>query len=881
MNKRNYPNLIFKVYILSVFVVSSISAQVSVDVNLNVKHTVGGISEFNRSKFITIHASQTENEWDGNNEVMDLRDDFLNGYNVYMGRNTGGISWWVNQVQEDAARPGFADPADIAAKGATARNNYASRTNLHAYEARNNGVIAAQLHPFWTGESQRATGQGWEFAGPTATGEYMGRYINEFHGGNGVPTPAWVEVINEPAYEALGGKNNFTNSLQEIADFHVEVADAIRAQNPNLKIGGYTVAFPDFETGDFQRWINRDKLFIDVAGEKMDFWSMHLYDFPAIGGKVDLRSGSNIEATFDMMDNYSLIRLGETKPYVISEYGAQMHDYFGDWSPFRDWLHLKAQNAQLMSFLERPDAMAIAVNFLIVKAEWGYNTATGATYNHRLLRKENEPSSYTGKWVYTDMLKFYQLWQNVNGTRVDSKSTDLDMQVDAYVDGNKGYVILNNLEFNPVTVSLNLYDLGNTAVTSLLKRHLTLSGNAPALTEETFTDAITEVEVGAESTIILEYIFENDISIDETLNETKYFAGDYLKEIQAAQPIEFNINGVVKNTTYGEGVLRVSIGRDHGKILKPTVKFNAAEITVPDDWRGYDQADKNRFFGTLEIPIDYSLIQQNNTVSVEFPDSGGHVSTVGLQVFEFSSNIRAINPSTLPSNNFRIKATNATCVGENNGKIDITTAVATNYKATVTNTNYNGEFEFSNTLNLENLAAGEYSVTITVPDFPEYKIEFNIQITEPEPLSVTSKVNNSKNTVALHLEGSDSYTVVLNGKEINTVLSEITLELSEGLNTIKVKTDKDCQGIYQERFFINRSFYVYPNPARGKLLVVLSKEFAGTTAFIYSTVGVRVMEVPLDSVQNSIDVSQLTTGVYVINFEKNGEPIGFTKFVID
>ncbi|WP_139062112.1 hypothetical protein [Ochrovirga pacifica] len=300
----------------------------NVTVNFNVNHIVGGIGAFDRSKFITIHANQIENEWDGDNFTDDLRKDFLEGYDVYLGRDTGGITWNLNYMEEDPVRPGYADPARIAVKGKNSRNNYASKTHLHKYENRKNHVVGAQLHPFWTGESQRATSKtGWKLASPTATGEYMGRYFNEFHGQNGQPLPTWVEIINEPAYEALGGKSNYTNSLQEIADFHVEVADAIKEQNPNLKVGGYTVAFPDFETGDFQRWTNRDKLFIDVAGEKMDFWSWHLYDFPAIGGRVDLRSGSNVEATFDMHDQYSMLALGHTKPYVISEYGAQTHDY--------------------------------------------------------------------------------------------------------------------------------------------------------------------------------------------------------------------------------------------------------------------------------------------------------------------------------------------------------------------------------------------------------------------------------------------------------------------------------------------------------------------------------------------------------------------------
>lgn len=644
--KSVYKKLSVSFILVMLSASQEVNSQAKVSVNLNVKHVVGGISEFDRTKYITIHANQIENEWDGDNFTSDLRDHFLNGFDVYLGRDTGGITWNLNNMQEDASRPGFANPSNIISKGINTRNNYASKTHLHVYENRkSNHVVAAQLHPFWTGESQIATkGTGWKLASPTATGEYMGRYFNEFYGDNGEPVPSWIEVINEPAYEALGGKKNFTNSLQEIADFHVEVADAIKVQNPNLKIGGYTAAFPDFETGDFQRWINRDKLFIDVAGEKMDFWSWHLYDFPVIGGKEDIRSGSNVEATFDMHDHYSMLKLGHKKPYVISEYGAQTHDFRNEgWSSYRDWLFVRAQNSLMMSFMERPEDIAMAIPFTIVKAEWGFNTDKNLPYPARLMRKANEPESYTGEWVYTDRVKFYDLWKNVKGTRIDTKSTDLDIQVDAYVDGNKGYLILNNLESEETEITLDVFEKYDSSITNILKRHLTLSSNNVVIEEETFSSSISTVQLGAGSTMILEYTFANSLTIDETSTEEKYYADSCLQPIVASQPILFAVNNVVKSDTYGEAVLRLGLGRDHGKSLKPIVKVNNTEVVVPDDWRGYDQADKGRFFGTIEIPVSYDLLTTNNTVSVEFPDSSGHVSSVIMQVFNFSSDIRTLS----------------------------------------------------------------------------------------------------------------------------------------------------------------------------------------------------------------------------------------------
>lgn len=617
------------------FVSLVLPAQVNVKVNLNVAHQVDTVSSFDRSKFITIHAEQTENEWQRDNVSPNLLDEFLNGYDVYLGRNTGGISWQLNQLQQDPTRPGFADPAQLASRGLSFRNNYSPNNSLHPYDNRKNLVIAGQLHPFWTGEGQRATGQGWRLANATATGEYMGRYIKEFYGGNGPSLPAFIEVINEPAYESLGGPSDFTHSIQEIADFHVEVADAIREQLPEIKIGGFTTAFPNFEVGNFQRWENRWKRFMDVAGDKMDFWSIHLYDFPSInGGKVRLRSGSNIEATFDMMEQYSQLSFDYVKPFVISEFGAQMHDYAQQqWSPFRDWLHLKAVNAQLMSFIERPHLIDLAINFLIVKAEWGYQNEI--PYNHRLMRKANEPDSYTGNWVYTDMVKFYQLWQNVKGNRVDSRTDDLDIQVEAFVDGNSAYVILNNLHFENTTLNMEVLGTEGVNLQSILLRQLTLSDDRPILQEETLDGLPESLEIGAESTIILEYEFQSEIALTEEIQEEKYYADTYLQPIEENQEVSFSINSVQKGE-YGEAVLRLGAGRAHGKSLQPVVKVNGTTICVPEDWRGDDQADRATFFGVLEIPVPYNLLQEDNVFTVQFEDDGGHISTLSLQVYEFS-----------------------------------------------------------------------------------------------------------------------------------------------------------------------------------------------------------------------------------------------------
>ncbi|MEM7656728.1 MAG: agarase, partial [Bacteroidota bacterium] len=549
-------------------------AQITIDVHPTFVHRVGGVDTFNRMALVKIHSGITEHDWNiGNNfgNQTDLRDTFLNELDVYLGRNTGGISWYVNQVEEDPNRPGFADSVHLANLGANVRNNYANQSQWHPYETRNELVIAAQQRPFFPDGTQ--TGQGWSFANGTATGEYMARYIENFHGGNGQPQPTYVEVMNEPLYEFVTVEDR---NPEEIFLFHNEVADAIRARLPEIPIGGYTVAFPNFEEDEFQRWYDRWKLFMDLSGDRMDFWSIHLYDFNLSWSNTQvLRRGSNMEATLDMIDHYSLLSFDEIKPLVISEFGGRALTMEADaWTPYRDWQSMKSMTSMLLAFSERPQHILSAIPFIIIKAEWGRQD-DGDPYPWRLMRQNKELPGETGdEWVFTEMVKFYQLWSEVEGTRVDSRSTDPDIQTNAFVHEHELYLILNNLNFVETTVHLNLVEpLGNSIQGIAVKQlQLNAAGDAPVLEESTFA-SLDSLVLGAEGSAVVKVSFQNPVLLDESVDETKYFADTYLTPIVPYAQHRFEINEVAHGPQ-GEAVLRLGMGRAHGKSLQPTVTFN-------------------------------------------------------------------------------------------------------------------------------------------------------------------------------------------------------------------------------------------------------------------------------------------------------------------
>jgi agarase len=656
--------------VLGDFSVTTLAApQVLVDVNVNVRHSVGGVDYFDRPKFITVHSSPSDHDWFGNNAqsryepnaLPDLMQDFLGGKDVYLGRNTGGITWYLGEMAEDGARPGFVDETDATNTGNSVRSNYSNNmddrwvsTRLHDDRAVNM-VVGAQQHPFWPDGTP--TRQGWALsqtdtpAEPlgTATGHWMGQYMSKFFRpagsvADGQVKPPLVEVMNEPVWE-LHDAATPPEPLDRIFEFHNAVAAEIRATNNDVLIGGYTAAFPNFEEDDFDRWRNRDKLFLDLAGANMDFVSIHLYDFAAIndgtGIKNKYRKGSNLEATIDMLDHYNTLLFGSPKPLVVSEYGGRAHIMENQpWTPERDGVMLRSANSMLMAFLERPDNILMTSPFIVIKAEWGRTTVP---YNWRLMRQRFEADGETGdEWVYTELVRLYELWVDVAGTRVDSFATDPDILVDAYVDGADLYVIVNNLEFDETTFDLDLGGLGGANVLSVDMRHLHTVNNDPVLDLSSVTTLPDVMTLGGEATMVIRVELDAVVTTAESSTETKHYASSMLQPIGASTTLSFDVEGVTPGA-HGEAILRLGVGRAHGLSLTPSVSVNGTAVTVSSDYRGYDQYHngngRDAFFGVLEIPVPWSAIQGNNQVDVTFPDTGGHISSVALQTFNHSSTI--------------------------------------------------------------------------------------------------------------------------------------------------------------------------------------------------------------------------------------------------
>ena len=223
----------------------------------------------------------------------------------------------------------------------------------------------------------------------------------------------------------------------------------------------------------------------------------------------------------------------------------------------------------------------------------------------------------------------------------------------------------------------------------------------------------------------------------------------------------------------------------------------------------------------------------------------------------------------LPVNNFSLQITSETCRSSNNGSISITANQNLNYTVSITNNDVDISDTFTTDYSATDLQAGDYSVCITVEGHPDYEQCFNVTITEPEDLSVLSRVSNSKGEVSLDLNGSSTYKITFNGTSFETGDSTVKLNLQNGANTVKVEGEKICQGVYEKTIFYSPEMIVFPNPVTDNSVTVYlgNNQVTNTHIALYTILGELVYSKDMTPKNNvlQIDFTAFAKGIYLLN----------------
>ncbi len=702
MNYYNLRSRLLGLLLMTSCALTTYAQDVNVDVNLNIKHSVNGVSEFEREKYMTLHGTSFETDWDGEEDKLDY---LLNTLDTYFGRDTGSATWKFNATEEDPNRPNRPSLEHMDELGTWLKGEYSKDYLSHQYEARSRDMIGGtNPHPTyptlsWNGDGETWTG--WQPMDVDVSAEWVVNYLDGFFrksdGAPGEPLPHYWEVINEPDMPMMTGHMTCT-SQEKIWEYHNLVALGVRerfgANNPNRpKIGGMTWGLHDFHLPDgisrydedyLDQWLDGDGYityhnmmdseannyrtnpwyqwdimwqgFMDTCGDNMDFYSIHIYDWPgwnlnANDAPAATRSGGHTEAMLDIIEWYDLYKNGERKELIVSEFGAVNGLYNENNRPGvydqqrMDWENIKPFNAMFMQFLERPDYITKSMPFTPIKAIWGDIPDQDLRYPYAMMRDENGD----GEWEWSEYIKFFQLWSNVKGTRIDTKSSNRDLQVDAYVEGNKTYLIINNLEDDTKTVDLSFYDDYENPVESVLIKNLYLDMNQgtygkPALDEFTVNSAPGSVQLSNNATMILEYTFANAVTVDQSSEETKFMGekiGSGYHEFGSelihatSQNLSTSVNNVVVPNGEYEATLRISGAFFKAHLSSVEVKLNGVVLEHNSNWRGSLEDLRNQWLGVLEVDIPPGVLQASNTIECK-TNAPTDWATTQIQVWDFS-----------------------------------------------------------------------------------------------------------------------------------------------------------------------------------------------------------------------------------------------------
>lgn len=224
----------------------------------------------------------------------------------------------------------------------------------------------------------------------------------------------------------------------------------------------------------------------------------------------------------------------------------------------------------------------------------------------------------------------------------------------------------------------------------------------------------------------------------------------------------------------------------------------------------------------------------------------------------------------LPNDNFTILITGESCMNSNDGKITIDAQQLYAYTATLTGENFYQEYNFTNDVDMLNLLAGTYEMCISIEEWPDYYSCYTIVITQPDPLEVFASRAASGTEVSIDMSGSNSYTIEFNGTSFITHNSNITLQLQQGINHLRVSTDLECQGVYEKEILMTNAFIIYPNPFKDAINLYhnnIGEE--KVTVSVYSNLGQLMIQKSYKGEGDgfNIDTSNLEAGLYIVKIK--------------
>ena len=237
---------------------------------------------------------------------------------------------------------------------------------------------------------------------------------------------------------------------------------------------------------------------------------------------------------------------------------------------------------------------------------------------------------------------------------------------------------------------------------------------------------------------------------------------------------------------------------------------------------------------------------------------------------------------SLPTDSITLSKTEK-CAGENKITIGVVDTSLT-YNVAISGAISTNESFMGSRWSVDKLSAGVYVVCVTVEGISTTEFErcFEVTITEPEPLLVSSLLNTQDQTVSFNLSGGSTYQITQNGKTVQTNSNKYSLSLEKGMNNISISTGIECQGLFEKSYFNSHEVQYAPNPFNEYLQLYFDGEDSWIELDVYTANGQHVehQNISLSPGIRSYNLktSNYKQGLYIIKIK--GENIDKTLQVI-
>ncbi|WP_433765108.1 T9SS type A sorting domain-containing protein [Flavobacterium ginsenosidimutans] len=216
----------------------------------------------------------------------------------------------------------------------------------------------------------------------------------------------------------------------------------------------------------------------------------------------------------------------------------------------------------------------------------------------------------------------------------------------------------------------------------------------------------------------------------------------------------------------------------------------------------------------------------------------------------------------LPVDNFTVETKGESCLGENNGEINIAGKASFGYSATINDKSYTFT---NNALQVTSLTPGIYSIKITIPDMI-FEQNFNVTIAKGATITGKSNVTSKKVDVEI-TEGTAPFTVFIDGTEqFQTTDTNFSVDVNKA-GLIEVTTAKACEGVFAKKVTsaeLGTMLLAYPNPTYGIIEIEIPGAKTETAIELYNFGGQLVSKrtYNTESGRALLNLENLPAGIY-------------------